>query len=338
MPAETRRVLAGRPPLTPADFSGLRLRIVDDPQSAATFEALGTQVIQGLSSRDVNVALEHDRLDAAGTRARARRGEQLLEPTSPPLGLRHLPEISERRGEPACLGAPVAGAAGGGSRGRCGGGELGALCRRRPGAFRPQRALCCRGPDRGTQRSAAAVAQAAQPALASLASNPAASRVLDAMRGLPGAGPQPLAAPLPDACRPGGGEDGAERVAFPEGVYVVRVTAAQFRAAGVPMSYDEDTVLTTTFRRGRWTQTVTPTFPDQCADVPTPSHPACSGSYHVKGNRLTLVWGAADPAAAPRAGDDGVQLLRRRSPVRSRSTSWRPVDARSWWQRWRKIG
>ena len=54
VPAETRRVLADRPPLTPADFSGLRLRIVDDPQSAATFEALGAQAVQGLSARDVN--------------------------------------------------------------------------------------------------------------------------------------------------------------------------------------------------------------------------------------------------------------------------------------------
>ncbi|MDA0158832.1 TRAP transporter substrate-binding protein DctP [Solirubrobacter ginsenosidimutans] len=300
VPAQTRRVLADRPPLTPADFSRLRLRIVDDPQSAATFEALGAQAIQGLSARDVNRALEHDRLDAAES------APVHIAENSYWNQLRHLsgygifPKFESiamsrrawRRLSKAQQAAMREAAAETVRSARTG----------IPDQERSDLSVLCAAGVRIAVPSAQqlrALAQATQPALAALESNPAAARVLDAMRILPGAGPQPLAAPLPAACTPGGSEDQAARSAFPEGVYVAKVTAAQFRAAGAPVPYDEDTVFTTTFRRGRWTQTVTPTLPDQCADVPTPSHPACSGSYHVDGNRLTLVWEPPTPPPLP---------------------------------------
>ena len=92
----------------------------------------------------------------------------------------------------------------------------------------------------------------------------------------------------------------ARRATIPEGVYVAKVTAEQFRAARRSRDVRRGhRTLTTRSGDGRWTQTVTPTSPDQCADVPTPSHPACSGTYHVDGNQVTLVWEPPTPPPLP---------------------------------------
>src|SRR4051794_37021273 len=65
VPAEPRRVLAIRAPLSPAAFTDLRLRVVDNPQSAADFAALGATPVQGMASDQVEAALRHHELDGA---------------------------------------------------------------------------------------------------------------------------------------------------------------------------------------------------------------------------------------------------------------------------------
>ena len=71
-----------------------------------------------------------------------------------------------------------------------------------------------------------------------LATDRRAARVLEAMRKLPGAGPRPLASPLPAECTGAGAakqsKPTAAAAAFPEGTYVTKVTLRSSRARPAP--------------------------------------------------------------------------------------------------------
>ena len=64
VPDEPRRVLASRPVDSPAAFSGLRIRIIDNAQTAANFDALGARAVQGLDSQQTGRALQRRTVDA----------------------------------------------------------------------------------------------------------------------------------------------------------------------------------------------------------------------------------------------------------------------------------
>jgi TRAP-type C4-dicarboxylate transport system substrate-binding protein len=53
VPSEPRQILATRPLLAPAAFRGTRVRITDNPQTAALMTAIGSRPVQGLSANQV---------------------------------------------------------------------------------------------------------------------------------------------------------------------------------------------------------------------------------------------------------------------------------------------
>lgn len=53
VPSEPRQILSTRPLLKPAAFRGIRVRIIDNPQTAALMETLGSRPVQGLASGQV---------------------------------------------------------------------------------------------------------------------------------------------------------------------------------------------------------------------------------------------------------------------------------------------
>ena len=64
---EPRQILSVRPLFTPPQFAGQRIRIVNNPQSAALVTALGARPVQGLPSNQVNSPLHTGRVTAVET-------------------------------------------------------------------------------------------------------------------------------------------------------------------------------------------------------------------------------------------------------------------------------
>lgn len=304
VPAESRRVLAVRPPLSPAAFEGMRVRVVDDPQSAAAIESLGAHAVQGLRSDEVGRALRIRRLDAAETAPTYVLTNGYWNSARHLSGYGVFPKF-----ESIVLSRPT--------WQRLSDAQRAALRAAAADTVRAARAavpvqersdlreLCAAGVRISvpTRAELAALATAAQPAVVSLSKDRAAARVLAAIRALPGSGPRPLAAPLPAACterdrdtRP---VSRGTRATIPGGVYVVKITPAQLRAQGATGSeYDTTLTYTTRFRDGRWSQLQRPTFSDQCPAVATRSRPACRGTYKITGDEMLFAWSYC-PCALP---------------------------------------
>jgi TRAP-type C4-dicarboxylate transport system substrate-binding protein len=63
VPQEPRRILANRPPTSTAALNGLRIRIVDNPQTAAVLRAVGAHPVEGLDSHRAAALLQAHKLD-----------------------------------------------------------------------------------------------------------------------------------------------------------------------------------------------------------------------------------------------------------------------------------
>ena len=304
VPAESRRVLAVRPPLSPAAFDGLRVRVVDDPQSAAAIESLGAHAVQGLRSDEVGRAMRLHRLDGAETAPTHVLTNGYWNSAHHLSGYGVFPKLESivlaRRTWQRLSGAQRAAVR-----------AAAADTVRSARTAVPEqeqsdlRQLCAAGVRIAVPTAAelGALATAAQPAVASLAEDRAAARILAAIRALPGSGPQPLASPLPAACtrsdRDSRSASRGTRATIPPGIYVVKVAPAQFHAQGATgPEYDKTQTFTTRFRNGRWSQLQRPTFPDQCPAAATRSHPACNGTYEITGDEMLFAWSYC-PCALP---------------------------------------
>jgi TRAP-type C4-dicarboxylate transport system substrate-binding protein len=327
VPAETRRVLAIRAPLTPEAFSALRVRVVDNARSAAAFEALGAAAVQGLDANETADALSRHAIDGAETAPEQTLANNYWATARHLSGYGVFPKFQsivlsrtawERlsRSQQDAVRAAAADAV-----------------RAAPEVIAAKeqtnlRQLCGAGAkiDVPTQAQLDALASAAAPALATL--DAGAARVLDAMRALPGAGPQALAAPLPPACTAQGkAKARSTGPTIPEGVYVTRVTPAEFAKTGADKpKFAKTWTLTTRLRDGRWTQTTKPEFPDECV-------PVCAGRYTVDGDEVTFTW--ETPSAAPETV---------RWSYFRRVLTFEPVDVTDnasiaiYEQPWRKVG
>jgi TRAP-type C4-dicarboxylate transport system substrate-binding protein len=307
VPAEPRRILAVRAPLSPAAFRGLRLRIFDDPQSAAAIEALGATPIQGMLGDDAFTALRDGRIDGAESAPKFILTQGYWNHARHLSGYGVFPKFESivvSRAAWERLSAEQQAAVRKAAEETVRTASATVAAQERSGL----RQLCAAGTEITvpTPAQLRELAAAAEPAAAPLESDETATDILAAIRELPGAGPQPLTAPLPPECAARASSNRREArnapTTIPDGVYVVNVTAEQFRAAGaVGPQVEDDITFTTRYRDGRWTQTQSPTFPDQCADDPTPSHPACSGTFRVDGDEVTFVWSKATipPVPAP---------------------------------------
>jgi TRAP-type C4-dicarboxylate transport system substrate-binding protein len=302
LPGEARRVISKRPVSTPADYARLRLGVFDDPQSVAAFKALGATTVTGKPWNTLGAELRAGRLDGVEVPARYILLNAYWNTARHLSGYGVFPRFDSivinraawERLSPAQRRAVSDAAA--------------AAARSAPGVVAEReradvRQLCEAGVrvTVPTKAQMIRLAAAARPAIAG--GDHAAARLLAGVRTLPGTGPQPLAVPLPTECtvaRRAVAEDTRPAASFPEGVYVTKVTSEQLHAAGAagPQT-DKDLTFTTRFRDGRWTQTQTPTYPDQCADVPTADHGPCAGPYRVRGDTITLTWAAPTPPPYP---------------------------------------
>jgi TRAP-type C4-dicarboxylate transport system substrate-binding protein len=301
VPAETRRVISKRAVLAPGDFAGQRLRIIDNPQTAALFTALGALPQLGWTARPVTAALADGRLDGAETAPNSIVDNGYWNSARQLSGYGVFPKFQSivssreawRRMSPRQRDALLAAA-----RETVGSAHATIAARERSDL----RQLCLGGVRIAvpTARQLQALATAAAPAAAELRADAVAARVLERLRALPGSGPQPLASPLPPECAQRGPR-AAGRVKFPEGTYLTRVTREQFEAAGAtpPAAGIKAITLTTELRDGRFTQLQAPTEPHQCGDKPTKAHPACTGTYSVDGDELTFVWEPPTPPPLP---------------------------------------
>lgn len=284
VPAEVRRVLAKWPPVSPDAFDGLRVRVIDNPQSAAAFLALGAVPVQGLLAGDVYTRMRSHRLDAAESSpsfvlsnsyagvARYLSSYALFPKfqsivVSAKAWKRLSPE-QQAAVRAAALDTVAAAATQVPARE---GTELGQLCRAGIRVTVP------------TARQLDALAASAATATDGLG-DPAAAKVLGALRSLPGAGPQALASPLPADCTkppPAPAAAKAGQAAIPNGVYVTKTTVADLRrGAAIGPDFNRDIVYRTTLRDGRWYQTQTPNYPDQGP---------FSGTYTVDGDEVRFV-------------------------------------------------
>jgi TRAP-type C4-dicarboxylate transport system substrate-binding protein len=280
VPSQLRRVLANRPPVSLDAFTGLRVRVIDNAQAASDFEALGAVPVQGLRSGDVYRELQAHRLDGAEsspafvlensyTQVAGYLSSYALFPKyeSIVVSARAWGELSgeQRDAVRAAARDTVASAAT-------------AL----PAQERDQLARLCRAGIRVATPTTAqldALAEAAQPAASDLD-----TRTVDALRALPGAGPQTLATPVPRDCTapaPAAPARQPRAATFPEGVYVTTDTAEDFERGNVTNpDFQTDITYRTTLRDGHWYQTQKPNFPDQGP---------FSGTYTVHGDEIRFV-------------------------------------------------
>jgi TRAP-type C4-dicarboxylate transport system substrate-binding protein len=291
VPAEIRRVLSVVPPDSVSAFAGLRIRVVDNPQTDALMHALGAVPMAGLTAGDVADGLHGHWLDAAESSPTPVRQNGYVTDARylSAYGLfpkfqsivfsarawRRLTDDQQAAVRDAARAVVDAAAT-----------EL-------PAIERDTLASLCRSGLRVTAPSGArlaALAAAAQPAARGL--DPG---ILAALRALPGAGPQPLIAPLPGECThraSARAKAHGAQAKIPDGVYVTTITVKDFRANSViGPDFNRDITYRTTLRDGRWYQTQTPNYPDQGP---------FSGTYSVLGDEVRFVMlHAAGGVSAP---------------------------------------
>ena len=304
VPGETRRLLSARPAVEPGDWQGLRVRIVDNPQTAADLEALGAEAVQGLFSREVPAELRDKRLDATETAPGSALGNGYQDYLHHLSGYGLFPKfesiVVSRRSWDRLSGEQRKALEAAALE------TLGAA----PAALATQeqsnlRQLCAAGVrvTVPTRQQLSALAAAARPVIDELKTDEAAAGVLAQLDAVPGSGPQPLAAPLPDGCSRSAGTTFVHRgpARIPDGTYEVKVPHEEFQAVGadVPPFDRSDVTFWTMIRDGRFINTQKPTAPDQCATKPTKAHPACVGTVEIDGDTLTFRWEPPTPPPVP---------------------------------------
>jgi TRAP-type C4-dicarboxylate transport system substrate-binding protein len=286
VPDEPRRVLANRPIDTPAALSGLRIRIIDNVQTADDVLALGAIPVQDLDSHQAARALQRRTVDAVESSMTAILQNGYFTFARYLSSYSIFPKfqtivVSRRKWaalSPAQQRAVREAAAA----------TIAAAGRQIPPEERHGLSSLCQAKVAVAPASAAQVrefAAAAQPVLTALTSELATSRALAALQRVPGTGPRPLSGSLPVACRntgtaqPGSPAKGTPKI--PNGVYVV-VNTPQDWAAGNVVNGETSVpaTFTTTMKDGRWYQTEKPNYPDQGP---------FSGTYTVHGDEVTFV-------------------------------------------------
>jgi TRAP-type C4-dicarboxylate transport system substrate-binding protein len=286
VPDKPRRVLANRPVDSPASFAGLRIRIIDNPQTALDFEALGAKPVQGLDANQTGRALQRRTVDAVEsstatmlengyfTFARYLSGYSVFpkfqsivvsRPAWAKLSSAQRTAIREAASATVAEAGrriPVEGQK-----------ELKSLCEAHVAVSRASAA---------EMREFAAAAKSPQ---TMLANGLGTAKTFAALEGVPGTGPRPLDGPLPAVCRGLGsaqaGTPAKGGASIPNGVYVVTNTPADWAAGNVINDETGKPVtFTTTLRDGRWYQTQSPNYPDQGP---------FSGTYSVHGDKVVFV-------------------------------------------------
>jgi TRAP-type C4-dicarboxylate transport system substrate-binding protein len=289
---EPRQILSVRPLFAPPQFAGQRIRIIDNPQTAALVTALGARPVQGLASNTVNSRLRAGLVTAVETSPFfiAENAYQDAAPylTSYAVFPKFETLVASKKAWAALPSAVQAAMR-----------QAAADTRRHSAALADRETLklaglCQQGVvlDQPTTAQLAALAHATATAGPASATAAATERQI---RALPGTGPQPYAITTPDGCRVAG--DAATAAAIhrvltpalahqgggriPPGTYAVTDTVADFEAGGQYGSdWEKDITFTWHLHAdGTFFETQSPDYPDQGF---------VGGRYVVKGDEVTF--------------------------------------------------
>jgi TRAP-type C4-dicarboxylate transport system substrate-binding protein len=293
---EPRQILSERPLFTQTQIAGQRIRINDNPQTAALITALGGRPVQGLTSNVVGGLLRNGSVAGVETSPSyiVENGYQTAAPylTSYAVFPKFETLVAGKRAWAALPPADQTAIRQAVADTRAHSGQL---------AFREALELTqiCQQAVVLEQPTAAQLGVLARDAAAAAPASAAAAAVERQISALPGTGVQPRATAVPAGCRvardaaaataihqvltPGFAHQGGSKI--PPGTYVTTTTVADLRAGG---QYGDDwnKDITWTIRlyangTTYWTQQ--PDYPDQ---------PPGKGRYVLSGDEVTFVWDA----------------------------------------------
>jgi TRAP-type C4-dicarboxylate transport system substrate-binding protein len=291
---EPRQILSVRPLFAAPQFAGQKIRIVDNPQTAALVTALGARPVQRLASNQVNSPLRTGSVTAVETSPFSvwENGYQTAAPYLTSYGVfpkfetlvasKHAWAALPPADQAAIRHAVVDTRANSGQLASREALELTRLCQQGVVLDQP---------------TAAQLGVLARDAATAAPGGAAAAAVDRQIKALPGAGVQPYTTGVPAGCRVAGDEASAAAIhqvltpAFahqgggkiPPGTYVTTDTVADWQAGG---QYGDDwnkaVTFTTVIRAdGTLRETQAPDYPDQGP---------LSGHYVVKGDEVTFFW------------------------------------------------
>jgi TRAP-type C4-dicarboxylate transport system substrate-binding protein len=296
IPTEPRQILSTRPLIAPSAFNGIRLRITDNPETAALVTAIGARPVQRESASQVRGLLRSGSIAGVETSPEYILANSYNADASYLTSYAVIPKFETIVATQAAWRALTAAQR---AAIRQAAADTVAHARQVPARESQELAGFCRG---GLILDQPSPAQLAALARETTGAMPAGARVASMVRmiraAVPGAGPQPSPIPLPPACRiastaaqattlhrlsvPGGsGRTGGATI--PPGTYVTTDTVADWRAGG-QYGADWNTAITFTwhlYADGRLYQTQKPDYPDQ---------PFGRGRYIVKGDEVTFIW------------------------------------------------
>ena len=297
IPAEPRQFLSTTPLIAPSAFSGISLRINDNPQTAALVRAIGARPVQGVSSTQVPDMLIHGRIVGVETSPTyilgASYNAEASYLTSWAMFGKFETIVASKSAWQALTAAQQTAIEHAAT-------DTLAHARQVPALEQQELAGLCSG---GLVVDAPASGQLAVLARETAGTVPAGSQVAAMIQmiraDVPGTGPQLSAISLPPQCRtastpaqaialhqlsvPSG--SGHQGTTIPPGTYVYVDTAADFQAGGV-YGPDWNTTITFTWHlypNGTVYQTQQPDYPDQ---------PFGRGRYVVHGDEVTFIWDA----------------------------------------------
>jgi TRAP-type transport system periplasmic protein len=280
VPAESRRILATRAPLTPAAFARLRIRIIDNPQSAAAFRALGAVPVEGIHDPEVFSGLRSHELDAVESAPKSILANAYFNAARYLSAYAIFPKfesiVFSRRAWNRLSGAQQVAiqtaadetlAAAASEIAEQEAADLTQLCQAHVRVVTP------------TPVELEALRRASRSTVSMLSANATAASVLSSMRAAQQQHPGDMASALPPACRSTATPvRGSTKI--PNGVYVVTDTAADFRARGiVGGAFDGNITYVTQLRNGRFYMTQKPNPPDQGP---------YSGTYEIHGDEVVF--------------------------------------------------
>jgi TRAP-type C4-dicarboxylate transport system substrate-binding protein len=292
VPQEPRRILATHPPTSLAAFNGLRIRIVDNPQTAADVTAVGARPVQRLTARQATALLAQHKLDGveSNTTSILNNGYQTFAryfSTYSPFA--KFQSIVVSRGAWDALTLDQQAALRAAARD-----AVASAVRAEPDQEQQELIELCQAegvPATPTRRQLAAIASAMRSTTPRFVADRGGKELLAQLLRLPGTGLQALASPLPYAClHPLKGAPFVHRggATIPPGVYRVTDTYKDWlRGHVINPEFRTAITFVTTFRKdGTWHQTQKPNYPDQGP---------WNGTYTVHGDQMVIVMTHAGP-------------------------------------------
>lgn len=296
VPQEARRILATKPPTSVAALRGLRIRIIDNRQTAADLRAVGARPVEGLVAKGATALLQAHKLDGVESNPASILGNgyqtvaHYFSTYSPFPKFQAI--VVNRKVWNSLTGAQQAAFRGAAQD------AVASAVHTQPFAEQQELIELCEAealPATPTRAALAQIAAAMRATTPRIVTNAGGKELLAQLLRLPGTGVRVLATPLPVRCtHPPKAVPFVHRggATIPPGIYTVTDTYRDWLKGNV-INKDMRTAITytTTFRtNGTWYQTQKPNYPDQGP---------FSGTYTIHGDQLTFVMLHAGPPKHP---------------------------------------